>query len=71
MKDAYLKAFAADTVDAFGGVLICNQTIDLAAAEELHKLFFEVLIAPSFNDEAQKVLKGKKNRILLLEKNKT
>ena len=68
VKDAYLKAFAADTVSAFGGVLICNQTIDLAAAEELHKLFFEVLIAPSFADEALKVLKGKKNRILLEKK---
>jgi len=68
VKDAYLKAFAADTVSAFGGVLVCNQAIDLAAAEELHKLFFEVLIAPSFNDDALELLKGKKNRILLVKK---
>lgn len=68
VKDAYLKAFAADTVSAFGGVLVCNQTIDLAAAEELHQLFFEVLIAPSFTDEALEVLRGKKNRILLVKK---
>lgn len=68
VKDAYLKAFAADTVSAFGGVLVCNQAIDLAAAEELHKLFFEVLIAPSFNDDALELLKAKKNRILLVKK---
>lgn len=68
VKDAYLRAFAADTVSAFGGVLVCNQTIDLAAAEELHKLFFEVLIAPAFNDDALELLKGKKNRILLVKK---
>lgn len=67
-KDAYLRAFAADTVSAFGGVLVTNQTVDLAAAEELHKLFFEVLIAPSFTDEALQLLKGKKNRILLVKK---
>ena len=68
VKDAYLKAFAADTVSAFGGVLVSNQNIDLAAAEELHKLFFEVLIAPSFDDDALALLKGKKNRILLVKK---
>lgn len=68
VKDAYLRAFAADTVSAFGGVLVCNQTVDLAAAEELHKLFFEVLIAPAFNDDALELLKGKKNRILLIKK---
>lgn len=67
-KDAYLRAFAADTVSAFGGVLVTNQTVDLAAAEELHKLFFEVLIAPSFDDDALALLKGKKNRILLVKK---
>ncbi|WP_286755062.1 bifunctional phosphoribosylaminoimidazolecarboxamide formyltransferase/IMP cyclohydrolase [Roseivirga sp. UBA838] len=68
VKDAYLKAFAADTVSAFGGVLVSNQTIDLAAAEELNKLFFEVLIAPGFEPEALDLLKGKKNRILLVKK---
>lgn len=67
-KEAYLKAFAADTVSAFGGVLITNTNVDLEAAEELHKLFFEVLIAQSFSDDALEVLKGKKNRILLLQK---
>ena len=67
-QEAYLKAFAADTVSAFGGVLITNNNVDLEAAEELHKLFFEVLIAPSFSDQALNLLKAKKNRILLLQK---
>ncbi|OEK06803.1 bifunctional phosphoribosylaminoimidazolecarboxamide formyltransferase/IMP cyclohydrolase [Roseivirga misakiensis] len=70
VKEAYLKAFAADTVSAFGGVLICNQTIDAAAAEELHKLFFEVLIAPGFDADALEILKAKKNRVLLVKKQK-
>ena len=68
LKEAYLKAYAADTVSAFGGVLVCNQAIDHATAEELHNLFFEVLIAPSFDEEALALLKGKKNRILLAKK---
>ena len=65
VKDAYLKAFAADTLSAFGGVLITNSIIDLATAEEMNSLFFEVLIAPDYDDEALVVLKSKKNRILL------
>ena len=68
VKDAYLRAFAADTVSAFGGVLVCNQTVDLAAAEEMHSLFFEVLISPGFSDDALALLKGKKNRVLLVKK---
>lgn len=68
VKEAYLKAFAADTVSAFGGVLVTNKEVDLAAAEELHQLFFEVLIAPSFSEDALAMLKGKKNRILLVQK---
>ena len=48
------------------GILISNTEIDLATAEEIHKLFCEVVIAPSFSDEALDVLKGKKNRILLI-----
>ncbi|UCS94262.1 bifunctional phosphoribosylaminoimidazolecarboxamide formyltransferase/IMP cyclohydrolase [Echinicola marina] len=70
VKEAYLKAFEADTLSAFGGVLITNQTVDKAAAEEMHSLFFEVLIAPAFDEDALEVLKGKKNRILLLQKTK-
>ncbi|MEB2784395.1 bifunctional phosphoribosylaminoimidazolecarboxamide formyltransferase/IMP cyclohydrolase [Algoriphagus persicinus] len=68
VKIAYQKAFAADTTSAFGGVLVTNQTVDKDAAEEMYSLFFEVLIAPDFTDEALDVLKGKKNRILLKQK---
>ncbi|MEO9872435.1 bifunctional phosphoribosylaminoimidazolecarboxamide formyltransferase/IMP cyclohydrolase [Ekhidna sp.] len=67
-KEAYQRAFAADTVSAFGGVLICNKEIDGETAEEMNSLFFEILIAPSFSEEALKVLKQKKNRILLVQK---
>ena len=68
VKEAYLKAFAADTLSAFGGVLITNQKITVDAAEEIHKLFCEVLIAPSYELDALEILKGKKNRILLIQK---
>ncbi len=67
-KEAYLKALQADPVSAFGGVIITNKTVDLPSAEELNKLFFEVLIAPNFSVEALTLLKSKKNRILLLQK---
>ena len=59
---------AGDPVSAFGGILISNTEIDKATAEEIHKLFCEVVIAPSFSDEALEILKGKKNRILLILK---
>tara|TARA_R110002096_G_scaffold36918_3_gene102753 strand:- start:323 stop:1849 length:1527 start_codon:yes stop_codon:yes gene_type:complete len=68
VKDAYDKAFAADTISAFGGVLITNKKVDLAAAEAMHGLFFEVLIAPDFDQDALDLLKGKKKRILLKQK---
>lgn len=68
VKTAYLKAFQADTVSAFGGVLATNQKINLAAAEEINKLFFEILIAPAFQPEALELLKSKKNRIILKQK---
>jgi len=68
VKDAYLKAFEADTISAFGGVLITNEVVDAAAAEELHKLFFEILSAPDYTQEALEILKQKKNRILLKKK---
>ncbi|MGD1839680.1 MAG: bifunctional phosphoribosylaminoimidazolecarboxamide formyltransferase/IMP cyclohydrolase [Thermonemataceae bacterium] len=64
-KEAYLNALKADPVSAFGGIIITNQPIDKAVAEELHQLFFEVLIAPSFEEDAFTILKAKKNRILL------
>ena len=65
---AYVDALAGDPVSAFGGILIANTNIDLATAEEIHKLFCEVVIAPSFDPDALEVLKGKKNRIMLVQK---
>ena len=68
LHQAYLDALAGDPVSAFGGVLISNSEIDVNTAEEIHKLFCEVVIAPSFSPEALTVLKGKKNRILMVQK---
>lgn len=65
IKQAYVDALAGDPVSAFGGVLISNTEIDFETAEEIHKLFCEVVIAPSFTSNALELLKGKKNRILL------
>jgi phosphoribosylaminoimidazolecarboxamide formyltransferase/IMP cyclohydrolase len=67
-KQAYLDALAGDPVSAFGGVLISNREIDAETAAEIHQLFCEVVIAPSYSDEALKTLKGKKNRVLLIQK---
>lgn len=66
--DAYTRALACDPVSAFGGVIATTVNVDKATAEKLHDLFFEVLIAPSFDEDALEVLKQKKNRILLLRK---
>ncbi|ALJ05112.1 phosphoribosylaminoimidazolecarboxamide formyltransferase [Pseudalgibacter alginicilyticus] len=63
---AYIDALAGDPVSAFGGVLISNTEIDKATAEEIHSLFCEVIIAPSFSKEALEILQGKKNRIILI-----
>ena len=68
LHQAYIDALATDPVSAFGGVLISNKEIDKKTAEEIHKLFCELVIAPSFSVEALGILKGKKNRILLLLK---
>ncbi len=68
LHEAYVNALACDPVSAFGGVIIVNKEVDLATAEELNKLFFEVLIAPGFATDASPILRSKKNRILLLQK---
>jgi phosphoribosylaminoimidazolecarboxamide formyltransferase/IMP cyclohydrolase len=65
---AYVDALAGDPVSAFGGVLISNTEIDLATANEIHQLFCEVVIAPSYEQEALAILKGKKNRVILIQK---
>ncbi len=66
--EAYADALAGDPISAFGGVLIANKSIDLLTATKINKLFCEVVIAPDFSDDALKVLKQKKNRILLHQK---
>lgn len=69
IKEAYVDALAGDPVSAFGGILISNVEIDAETAEEIHKLFCEVVIAPSYSDKALEILKGKKNRIILVQNN--
>ena len=66
--DAWKDALAGDPVSAFGGVLVANREIDGAAAEEINKIFFEVVIAPGFTPDALGILEQKKNRIILLQK---
>lgn len=68
VHQAYVDALAGDPVSAFGGILISNTEIDAPTAEEIHKLFCEVVIAPSFSEKAIEILKGKKNRRLLVQK---
>jgi len=63
--EAWNVALACDPVSAFGGVLIANREIDLATATEINKLFFEVLIAPSYQPEAVELFRAKKNRVIL------
>lgn len=65
---AWKRALAGDPVSAFGGVLITNTKVNKPVAEEINKLFFEVLVAPDFDEDALEVLKQKKNRILLKQK---
>jgi phosphoribosylaminoimidazolecarboxamide formyltransferase/IMP cyclohydrolase len=66
--DAWKTALACDPVSAFGGVLITNAVIDKNTADEINKLFFEVIIAPDYDVEALEILGQKKNRIILVQK---
>jgi len=63
--DAWRDALASDPVSAFGGVIVTNTIIDGSSASEIDKLFFEIIIAPGFTDDALKTLMQKKNRIIL------
>ena len=65
VKEAYLAALAGDPVSAFGGVLVCNCPIDKEAAEEINKLFIEVIVAPHYEDGVLDILFSKKNRVVL------
>ena len=70
LKDAWDAALAGDPESAFGGVLVCNAAVDKETANAISEIFFEVLIAPSFDAGALEILKMKKNRILLQQKTK-
>ena len=69
LLQAWTDALAGDPVSAFGGILITNRTITKDVAEEMHKIFFEVCIAPDYEEEALTILRGKKNRIILKRNN--
>ena len=68
LVDSWKDALEADPVSAFGGVLITNQEVDRTTAEEINKIFFEVIIAPSYSKDALEILKTKKNRVILIQK---
>ncbi len=70
VPDSWNAALAGDPESAFGGVLICNATIDTITAHAINEIFFEVLIAPAFDEAALEILRTKKNRILLQQKTK-
>ena len=68
LVDAWRDALAGDPVSAFGGVLITNKNIDADTAAEINKIFFEIIIAPSYDEKALEILKSKKNRVILIQK---
>ena len=68
VKESWDAALAGDPESAFGGVLVCNGTIDAATADAINEIFFEVLIAPAFDADALTILSAKKNRVLLQSK---
>lgn len=68
IHDAYVKAYTSDPVSIFGGIITANREIDKATAEEISKIFVEIVVAPSFTNEALEILEKKKNiRIMVLE----
>jgi phosphoribosylaminoimidazolecarboxamide formyltransferase/IMP cyclohydrolase len=68
LVDAWKDALAGDPISAFGGILVTNREVDLETAKEIDKIFYEVLIAPSYTEEAQAFLSKKDKRILLIDK---
>jgi phosphoribosylaminoimidazolecarboxamide formyltransferase/IMP cyclohydrolase len=65
---AYMKAYTTDPKSIFGGIVVANREIDKATAEEINKIFIEIVVAPSYTDEALEILSSKKNiRLLKLE----
>ena len=65
VKEAYLDALAGDPVSAYGGVLVCNRPIDINAAQDINKLFIEVIVAPDYEEGVLDLLFSKKNRVIL------
>jgi phosphoribosylaminoimidazolecarboxamide formyltransferase / IMP cyclohydrolase len=65
VAEAWARALVADQLSAFGGVIAVNRPVDEIAAKEIDKIFFELIVAPDFSEEALKILKHKKNRIIL------
>ena len=68
LTQAWVDALAGDPVSAFGGVLVTNRNIDAETAKEINKIFFEIIIAPSYDVDALQLLKSKKNRIIIILK---
>ncbi|HPK04389.1 MAG TPA: bifunctional phosphoribosylaminoimidazolecarboxamide formyltransferase/IMP cyclohydrolase PurH, partial [Bacteroidales bacterium] len=68
LTEAWKAALAGDPVSAFGGVLIANREIDTETANEMNNIFFEIILAPGYEDNALEILKSKKNRIILQAK---
>lgn len=68
LEEAWKSALACDPVSAFGGILICNREIDIQTAAAVSELFYEVIIAPSYEEKALEILRSKKNRIILQQR---
>ncbi|MDR1743102.1 MAG: bifunctional phosphoribosylaminoimidazolecarboxamide formyltransferase/IMP cyclohydrolase [Dysgonamonadaceae bacterium] len=68
VKEAWIAALEVDPVSAFGGIVVTNRKIDKEAAERINEIFFEVIIAPAYDDDALEILKQKKNRVILIQK---
>lgn len=65
LLEAWKDALACDSVSAFGGIFICNKKVDLATAQEINSLFYEVILAPDFDQDARELLLSKKGRIVI------
>lgn len=68
LPEAWADALAGDPISAFGGIIVTNTNIDKETALEINKIFFEVIIAPSYDEDALEILKERKNRIILINK---
>ncbi len=68
VKEAWKAALAADPISAFGGIVVTNRQVDADAAKVINEIFFEVIIAPDYSQDALNILFQKKNRIILMQK---